>query len=94
MKDAGKLIRKELKEKLGLSNRHVSVKEVNSSYSWIFHVTIKTERALEKQKEIENICEKYEDIDRCEYSGEILSGGNTLISVQVDWDLYQRTQRA
>ena len=90
MKKVAKLIRQELKEKLGLSNRHVSVKEMPSSYNWVYYVTIKSYPAYKKKDEIEKICSRFEKVDRCDRTYEVLSGGNVYINVSLDTDLKRK----
>ena len=67
-------LRKQLKDELGLNSRQVSVRSDSCS----IHVTIKVPAP---KSPIEAIAKTAESIDRCEYSGEILSGGNTYVSV-------------
>lgn len=74
-----KEIRKRIKDELGLNNRQVSVRGERCTYSWAIRVTIKVPVAKSK---IEAIAKSAESIRRCEYSGEILSGGNTYVSVE------------
>lgn len=73
--DNAKVLRKELKEVLNLNNRKVSV---TADYHSI-NVTLKDENAdIEKVREI---AVKYEDIDRCPRTYEVLQGGNTFVHV-------------
>jgi len=73
-----KTIRKRIKDELGLNCRKVSVRGRPCTYSWAIDVVIKVPTA---KSPIEAIAKGAESIDRCEYSGEILSGGNTYVSV-------------
>lgn len=82
-KEKAAAIRKELK-KLGVTNRQVSVRSRNSGYDEAIDVTIK-DLKVNKAK-VEAIANRYEYIRRCEYSGEILSGGNTYVFVRLDYD--------
>ena len=80
--ERAKQIRKELKEKLGFNSKHVGVNTKNCS----INVKIKSLESWCKMTEIEEIASQYESIDRCEFSGEILSGGNTFVFVSLDWE--------
>lgn len=73
-----KEIRKRIKDELGLNSRKVSVRGRPCTYSSAIDVTIKVPVA---KSPIEAIAKGAESIRRCEYSGEILSGGNTYVSV-------------
>ena len=74
--DNTKEIRAELKRVLGYNSKVVSVK--NHHYSKI----IFTIRDIKADHQIVTLFSKsFESIDRCEYTGEILSGGNIFTSV-------------
>ena len=90
MKKVVKLIKQELKEKLGLNNRHVSVKEMPLSYNRVYYVTIKSYPAYKKKDEIKKICSRFEKVDRCDKTYDGLSGGNVYINVSVDTDLKRK----
>lgn len=72
--EAAKTIRREIKAELGLNARQVSVRCHGGSIS----VTIKVPHA---KKPIQAIAARQEIVRRCEYSGDILSGGNRFVSV-------------
>ena len=73
-------IRKDLKAIMGVNSREVSVKSsVNSISIHIKNLNIDI-------KTVETIANQYEDIRRCEASGEILQGGNTFVFVEFDHD--------
>lgn len=75
---ATKEIRKELKSQLGYNSRQVSV---SSRYYGSITFTVRDANVdLEKVKQFSY---QYESIRRCEVSGDILSGGNTFVDVQV-----------
>ena len=78
--DKIKAIREELK-KAGFNSRKVSVRKEYSGCSSLIEVKVKTLVSLD---EIEKIVKKYETISRDEYTGEVLSGGNTFIKVSYD----------
>ena len=79
-----KELRKEFKEKLGANSRTISVR--NPHYSSIV-ITIK-DLTIDKEKVIE-IAKKYESVDRCHVTGEVLAGGNTFVSVSYDDDILE-----
>lgn len=73
--DNAKELRKELKEELNLNNRKCSV-----TANWhAINVTVKDETAdIDKVREI---AVKYEEIERCPVTHEVLLGGNTYVNV-------------
>lgn len=71
-------IREELKA-IGIKPRQVSIRRDGSSAN----VTIK-DLSVEYDK-VNEAAHKFEKIDRCEYSGEILCGGNRFVFVDYDW---------
>lgn len=83
-KEKAAAIRKELKKQLGVTSRQVSVRSRNAGYDEAIDVTIKDLKV--NKKKIEEIAKRYEYITRCEYSGEILAGGNTYVFVRLDYD--------
>jgi len=74
-----KEIRKVLKD-AGFNSRRVSVRHEHYSMGSSLHVTIR-DASIEKQ-EIEKLVRSFERIDRCSYTGEILSGGNTFMYIR------------
>ena len=80
IKEKAQALRKELKEELGLTSKQVSVR-VNHGIA--IDVRIK---ALVNPDKVEKLARKYEKIDRCHASGEILQGGNDFVSVEFDYD--------
>ena len=79
-------IRKDLK-KLGYTPRQVSVRSEYFSMGSSVSITVKDITC--DFDAIDRIARSYERIRRCEYTGEILSGGNTYVSVSWDWALRQ-----
>lgn len=77
-------IRTALKNELGLNRTHVSVK---SRHYGSIDVTIKTVQGWEVRDAIEEIAKRQEKVHRCDVTHEILSGGNTFVSVEIDRDL-------
>lgn len=71
-----KIIRQALRS-IGYNARKVSVR---SPYYGSITFTIRD--ASVDRKAIEEFAKQYEEIDRCEASGEILSGGNTFVHVE------------
>ncbi len=80
-----KEIRQRLKKEFGYTSRQVSVK--TRHYSSI-DITIKD--AGVNYKAVKEIAESHEKIDRCEQTYEILSGGNTFVFVDYDYDLVKQ----
>jgi len=76
MKEQAKLIRAELKKELGLTSKDVSVK------SDLYAVWVRIKNEDIEIEDVKNIAKKYESIDRCERTGEILQGGNSYVFVQ------------
>lgn len=76
-------IRKELKA-IGYNSRQISVTSRGAGYEDSIKVTLKV---LIPIAPIEKICEKYESVRYCEYSQEILAGGNTFVNVRYSWEL-------
>ncbi len=69
-------IRKELKEQLGYNSRMVSIK--NDYGNVIFTIrNIDVDYA-----KLEQFAYKFENVSYCEASGEILSGGNTFVTIE------------
>jgi hypothetical protein len=75
-------IRAELKA-LGYNSRQVSVTNRRGGYGDSMRIKIKDYVNINV---VEAIAEKYEHVRYCEYSGEILAGGNTFIHVEYDWE--------
>jgi len=78
--EEAKELRQELKSKLGVNSRQVSVRSEYFSMGSSIDVRIKD--ADVSLPAVREIASKYESIRRCEFSGEILSGGNTYLSVE------------
>jgi hypothetical protein len=72
-------IRQELK-KLNITNKQVSVRSDSSS------INLKVKDLTVDIDALKNIGKKHESISYCEYSQEILSGGNTFVFVSYDWE--------
>lgn len=83
-KERTQAIRAELK-KAGYGAKQVSVRSRYCGYSDATDITVKDINC--NIEEIRKICEKFEKIDYDKYSGEILEGANTYISVQWDWKI-------
>ena len=76
-----KTIRATLKNN-GWNARAISVREGRGGLSRSFTLTIR-KRGISK-KAVEAVAKTFDDIDRDERSGEILSGGNTFVFVEID----------
>ena len=68
-------IRSSLKKVLGYTNRQVSVKVRD------FAIWVKAKVAGLNLQKVYDIAIKYKSVERCEVTGEILSGGNTFVFV-------------
>jgi hypothetical protein len=66
---------------LGYNSRQVSVKDNGGSSNWSFDVTIRD--ASVNYEKLSKAVNRFEKIDRCEASYEILSGGNTYVTVRL-----------
>lgn len=73
-------LKKELKT-YGINTKNLSIR---CEYGAIY-VTIKTHDISARQ--IKDIFYKYERIDRCQATGEILLGGNCYVFVSYDWKI-------
>lgn len=76
-KDRAKQIRQRLKN-LGYTSKQISVTSKHAINITIKDLTIELEA-------IKRIGDEYREIDYCQVSGEILSGGNTFVFTQYDW---------
>ena len=74
-----KQVRDALKKELGLNSRQVSVR---SPHWGSIYVTIKTADA--KYAAVQEIARRVEHVRYCQFSGDILSGGNTFVTVEFD----------
>lgn len=83
-KERSAAIRAEIK-KLGYNSRQISVRSGYCGYSDYTHITVK-DLSIDF-KAIEKIGAKFESIRYDEYSGEILEGANTYISVRYDYNV-------
>ena len=89
-KEIAGIIRKQFKEKFGLTNKDVSVKKRH--YSSV-DVSLKSPRAIPHMKEIRSLCKGHETIHYCQMTQEILCGGNTFVFVQYDRDLHDHLEK-
>lgn len=72
-------IRAALKKHYGITSRQVSVR--SSTFSMGSSVDVSIHDPAVDIREVKNIADKFEKIDRCEITGEILCGGNRHLSV-------------
>lgn len=77
--DISKQIRSELKA-VGISSRQVGVQSDSNG------ARIKVKDFAVDFNLVKQLAKKFESIRYCQYSGEVLSGGNTYISVSYDWE--------
>lgn len=68
----------------GISNRQVSVRHRRAGYSSAWHITIK-DNSLSVRR-VREICERFQDVDRDDRTGEILAGGNDFVFVARAYD--------
>ncbi len=78
--EAAKTVRQALKDELGLTSRDVSVRSERYSLGSSVHVTIKTKGV--RLSEVERIANRVQKIRRCEFTGDILGGGNRYVHVR------------
>lgn len=83
-----KSIRSELKKRLGYNSRQVSVRIQRYSMGRTTHFTIRD--ATVDYNAVKDFSEECESVRRCEYSGEILSGGNTYVRLHVTEEVERR----
>ena len=79
-REEAEAIRKILKDSFKLSSRDVSVK----SQIGAVNIKLKSVKSLQSKTKIENIAKDAESYDTDDKTGEILSGGNTFIFVELD----------
>ena len=78
-----KEIKNYLKEN-GIDTKKVSVKELPSSYSQAFQITIKSSDI--DIEEVEKLSQHFKNYETDERTGEILQGGNTFVFVEYDYN--------
>lgn len=76
-------IKKRVKELGYKLNREVSVRNCSGGYDTAFSIIFKINVSEEKLIEMKKKISEFSNIDRCEVTGEILSGGNTYIFIGV-----------
>jgi hypothetical protein len=84
LKEATATIRTALKA-MGYSSREISVR--GESYSMGSSITVTVKVRGVDLKAIKAVAEKAQRIDRCELTGEILTGGNRFVEVDYSWEL-------
>lgn len=84
--DSAATIRAALKQK-GWTTRDVSVRAKNFAGGSSVHIQVKNPDV--PLKAVEAIAKGEEHVRRCEYSGEILSGGNRYVSVDYSYEAQQ-----
>ena len=75
-------------KKAGYNTREVSVREQDCGYSRALTITVRD--ASVSLKNIQEIASRHESIDRCERTGEILSGGNRYIDVELKEEIKEQ----
>lgn len=90
--ERSKAIRERIKSKLGYSSRQVSIRSSDCGYSDCTRITVKDLSC--DIDAVEKIAKSFESIRYDEYSGEILSGANTYITVEYDWEVLHKAEEA
>lgn len=78
--DRAKAIRSQLKTELGANARQISVRVSSYSLGCTIRVLVKSARF--GLADVDRIARAHENLRRCEYSGEILMGGNAYVDVE------------
>jgi hypothetical protein len=80
-------MKKELKE-AGINTKNIRIRvKAYSVHCEVSDLSIKI-------SDVEAVLKsKYESISRCEYTGEVLQGGNTFVSVSYDWDALKKAEQ-
>lgn len=73
---------RELKKEILKANPNLKSKDINVRYDGSYDINVNIAYPLSL---IEKIADQYKRVSRCEYSGEILSGGNTFVNVSYNW---------
>mgnify|MGYP003146425933 FL=1 len=79
-----KTIRQEIKAELGHNTKAVSVRTSNYSMGSSIRVIIKKGVAVSDLDAITRIAKKKECVRRCHKTGEVLSGGNQHVTIDID----------
>ena len=87
-KEKKRIIRQSIKKELGLNSRDVGVRGRTGGISSSINILIKSAEALKHRDNILKIANGQQSIDRDQF-GEILSGGNTYVFVEVEKSAYQ-----
>lgn len=85
-KEHRKVIRKQLKKKLGYTNRDISVRSNGGNST---NVLLKNAKCLNDKEKIEKIAKGHSEIDYDKRTREILSGGNHFVFVDADKSVYK-----
>lgn len=88
--ERSKAIRERIKNELGYNSKQVSVRSSYCGYSSETSITVKDLSC--DFEAIEKIANSFEKVDYDQYNGEILSGGNTYISVAYDWGVLHQAE--
>lgn len=83
---------RELLKKEGFKRTDISVRNVRCTMDTIVDVTIKNPYINRKQ--VDDLLKHFRDIDRDERTGEILSGGNTFVSVEWEYGIFNEVRQA
>lgn len=86
-KELAQAIRKELKNN-GFTTKDVSVRVSDSLYDTAVNVKIKN--PLAKISDIKKIVNKYEEIEKDQRTGEILSGANIYVFVEYEYGIMEK----
>lgn len=83
---------RELLKKEGYKRTDISVRNVRCTMDTIVDVTIKNPYI--NRKRVDDLLKHFRDIDRDERTGEILSGGNTFVSVEWEYGIFNEVRQA
>lgn len=89
--ERSKEIREKIKKELGYNSRQVGVRSGDCGYSDYTRITVKDLSC--DFEAIEKIAKSFQSIRYDEYNGEILSGANTYINVEYDWEILNEAEK-
>lgn len=90
--ERSKMIRDKIKAELGYNSRQVSIRSGDCGYSDYTKITVKDLSC--DIDAIKQIAKSFESIRYDEYCGEILSGANTYINIEYDWEILRKAEEA
>jgi hypothetical protein len=85
-------IKRYVKEKLNIAPSKYSLRWSPCTYSRSLQANVK-DPTIGLSKLSEFLKREFESVRHCEYTGEILSGGNVYVSVSYAWDMFTKEKR-